>query len=167
MSNCIGNNVTPQPCCQDCPQTDPCLTGCLDIIGSECLEHLNALNCLGLPANAKLNVIIDTIDAKFCEAASNGDKFVKVTALDPIAGYLFNKVKTCDYISKTTVNEAGQQKLNLCLDLDNMISDAENNPVFFDVDGISINYTTLVNTIVNTPALLQALCDAITDCTPS
>lgn len=167
MANCNCSNNSPQPCCQDCAQVNPCDMGCLDSYFTPCVTHSTALTCLGLPINSKLNNIIDSIDAKFCDLSSGSDKFVRVSAIDPSSGYLFDKIKTCNYLTKVIINEGGQQKLSICLNVDVLVSGDDINPVFMDIDGLAINYTTLVDTIVNTPALLQVLCDAISGCTPS
>lgn len=167
MANCPCTNTSPQPCCQDCPDVNPCDMGCLDNTLTSCVTHDTALNCLGLPINSSLSTIIESVDAKFCELSAGGDKFVKISAIDPTSGYLFDKIKTCNYLTKTTITEGGQQKLNLCLNTSNLISSNANNPIFLDLDGITINYTLLIQTIINTPVLIQALCDAISDCTPT
>lgn len=160
----MSYNNTPQPCCQDCQNGDPCNSGCLDIYLSSCIKHEAELTCLGLPVNRTLDAIIQAVDAKFCEITNNGDKFVKVSNLDTQAGYLYPKIKTCDYLTKSIVTEGGQQKLNLCVNVDNLLSDSDSNPIFEDLDGLNINYELLIDTIINTPGLLSALCAAIADC---
>lgn len=168
MANCnCNNNSTPQPCCQDCADVNPCASGCLDIIPSSCVQHEPLLSSLGLPVNTKLDVILEGIDTRFGQLENGNDKFVKVTALDTVSGYLYDKITTCSYLTKTTVLEGGQQKLKLCISVPDLLSDSEFNPIFSDLDGINFNYTTLVNTIANTPELLQVLCDAISGCTPT
>lgn len=161
--SCNCHNNTPQPCCQDC-NPDPCTTGCLDFIGSSCVEHPSAMPSLGLGTNSKLDAILQNIDLSL--ASNTKDKLVKTSALDPIGGYLTDKIKVCQYLTKQTVTEGGQQKIELCLNLQNLISGNEENPVFMDVNGLNLNYALLVQTIIETPELLQALCNAINDCTP-
>lgn len=167
MANCNCNNSTPQPCCQDCPESNPCASGCLDIVGSFCVEHDTALISLGIPTNTKLDVILEGIDTRFGQLENGADKFVKVTALDTQSGYLSDKITVGPSIAKTTVLSAGQQKLKLEVSLANIVSSNEFNPIIADLDGLNINYTTLINTIINTPELLQLLCDAISGCTPT
>jgi hypothetical protein len=161
--SCNCNNNTPQPCCQDC-NPGPCTEGCLDFIGSSCIEHAPAMPSIGLGANSKLDVILENIDLSL--ASNTKDKLVKTSALDPVGGYLSDKLKVCQYLTKQTVTEGGQQKVELCLNLNTVLSGNAQNPVFMDTNGINLNYEKLIETIINTPELLQALCNAINNCTP-
>lgn len=169
MANCGCNqNVTPQPCCQECPETNPCENGCLDIIDATCIEYTSELpSCIDIANGSKLDFVIRAIDNEICSLQQAGDKFVRISAVDTASGYLYDKITTCSYLTSTIVTVSGQQKLQLCLNVDNLISEGENNPIFMDLDGLNIDYEIIVETIVNTPELLQALCDAISGCTPS
>jgi hypothetical protein len=166
MPNCgCSGNTTPQPCCNDCPETNPCEQGCLDVIDAGCIEYTGGTpECLEFSNNAKLDTIIQAIDDGMCALQQGADKFVRISSVDPISGYLNDKITTCDFLTKTIVTSGGQQKLQLCLDSEAIVSLSETNAIFMDTDGLNVNYTILVNTIINTPELLSALCDAISSC---
>lgn len=168
MANCGCKDEATVPCCNDCPETDPCENGCLDIIDASCIEYTSDLpSCIDIANGSKLDFVIQAIDNEICSLQQAGDKLVRISSVDTNSGYLYDKITTCSYITTQIVTVSGQQKLKFCLDLDELISPNDENPIFMDLDGLNINYTTLIETIVNTPALLQALCDAINDCTPT
>lgn len=61
MANPCGcTSTTPQPCCSDCV-SNPCDTGCLDIISTACVEHPTAIASIGTVANDKLDIILAAI----------------------------------------------------------------------------------------------------------
>ena len=64
MSNCNGcGSSTPQPCCQDCQDQNPCGQGCLDIIDAGCIEYNgDDLESVGVEATDKLDTILLAID---------------------------------------------------------------------------------------------------------
>lgn len=162
---CNCHNSTPQPCCQDCPETNPCEEGCLDIIDATCIEYTSDLpSCISIADGSKLDYIIRAIDTEICTLKQSGDKFVRISAVDPVSGYLNDKITTCDKLTKSIITSGGQQKLRICIDDDALVSEDEENAIFMDTDGLNVNYTTLVNTIINTPELLSALCTAISSC---
>lgn len=163
--NC--NNSTPQPCCSDCPDTNPCENGCLDYIDATCIKYTSTLpNFLDVSNGDKLDFIIRQIDLEIGELQQGGDKFVRITSLDPSSGYLSDKIVTCDLLTKETITSGGQQKLRLCINTTNLVSLSDTNPIIFDLDGLNVNYTLLVQTIVNDPVLVQLLCNALGGCTP-
>lgn len=161
------NNSTPPPCCQDCPETNPCTNGCLDFVDATCVEYTSELpDFLSITSGSKLDYIIRQIDQEIGALQSGGDKFVRITGMDPVSGYLSDKVQTCDYLTKEIVTSGGQQKLKLCIDTVRIVSTDDTNPIEFGLDGLIINYTTLVETIVSDPALVQLLCNALDGCVP-
>lgn len=165
-SNC-NDNSTPQPCCQDCPDTNPCQNGCLDFIDASCVEYTSALpTCISVSNGSKLDFIIRSIDSKLCDLEQRGDKYVRITSLDPSSAYLSDKITTCDFLTKEVITSGGQQKLKLCINSEKLISVSETNPIIMDLDGLNINYTLLVETIANDPDLVQLLCNVISGCTP-
>lgn len=163
--SCGCRNSTPQPCCSDCPDTNPCESGCLDTIDAGCIEYTtDSTGCLGIADGTKLDDVIRTLEAQICAATTSGDKLVRISSVDPTSGYLFDKVTTCGFLTTSIVTSAGQQKLKFCIDEDALVSGGDGNPIFLDTDGLNINYTILVNTIINDPTLMSALCTAIASC---
>lgn len=63
MANCgCSSNSTTQPCCQDCVSTNPCNSGCLDIVNAACVEFTGEdIEALGIETNDKLDTIIIAI----------------------------------------------------------------------------------------------------------
>lgn len=164
MSCGCSGTTTPQPCCNNCADTNPCESGCLDIIDAGCIEYTTSEDGPLITSETKLDDVIKTLEQAIQNAQTSGDKFVRISSVDPTSGYLFDKVTTCDKITTTIVTSGGQQKLRLCIDTDAWISAHDENAIFFDTDGLNINYTTLIDTIINTPELMTALCAAIAGC---
>jgi hypothetical protein len=162
MANCgCPESVTPQPCCVDCPEPNPCDMGCLDIIDATCIEYTSELpSCIDIANGSKLDFVIRAIDDEICALQNSGDKLVRISGVDTASGYLSDKITTCDYLTQEVVVVSGQQKLKLCINTTALVSQDEENPIFLDLDGLNINYTTLVTTIVNNPTLLAMICDA-------
>jgi len=163
--SCGCQSTTPQPCCSDCPDTNPCENGCLDIADASCIEYTSgSIDCLSITDGMKLDKVIQAIDNDICALQQSGDKYVRISSVDPVSGYLSDKITTCAGLTTTIITSGGQQKLKICVDLPPLVSDDEENAIFVDLDGLNVDYTILVNTIINTPELLSALCTAIASC---
>lgn len=192
MANC-GCSDTQQPCCNDCPESNPCESGCLDIIDATCIEYTSDLpSCISITDGSKLDFVIQAIDNEICALKTTGDKYVRSSSGDTVSGYLLDKISVCSKLTKTLTESGGQQQVHICLsdtaetDLSVAdsasidfsvsgaashtltgqvkISEEEDNPLFIDADGLNVDYTVLVNAIINNPTLLSAICTAIQGC---
>lgn len=167
MANCNCSNSSPAPCCSDCPESNPCETGCLDIIDATCIEYTSTLpSCISISNGSKLDYVIRAIDTEICALRDANDKMARVSAMDTTSGYLNDKITTCNILTQEVVTVSGQQKLKLCVNPDTLISPDDSNAIFMDLDGLNINYTTLVEAIVANSDLVQLLCNALDGCTP-
>lgn len=155
-SNCSDpcNWCQSKPVTQSCLPT-PCVTGCLEIVDTTCVQTPKDIDLCGtvIPKGTKLDVILESYKSAICNGIPTptpiSDVYVKISQFDTTAGYLSDKITTCNNISKTVTNINGNETLQLCTKLDT-VSGSGDNILTSGPNGLYVPPpSTIAQTIVN------------------
>lgn len=113
-----------QPTCACAPAL--CEEGCLTDTKTDCVFLSKDLDICTeiLPKGSTVTVALEKLGDAVCNGVTVTvqDMKVKVDANDTTTGYLFDKITTCDNITKTITNINGNETLQLCTKIDNVTS---------------------------------------------
>lgn len=80
--------------------------------------NIEPLDCINVPANTNLQIILQEIDDKICGILNSDDIFSKVSANDTTTNFLNSKLVGSDCIATTILNPLGDEQLEFSIIVD-------------------------------------------------